>query len=297
MDCELCSQACPTNFSLSEALQRTSFGDNDKLKFVGLTLNWRRMDDTNWRYDTARDSGLGFLDRLKEFPREPDPLVYAARFSAAAAIRVALKVYNRFSIVGREHLPRDGSFVLVANHASHLDAVALLSALPLRSVHRAYPLAARDYFCANRFRFALTAIIANVMLFDRNSKGVDCLKTCQQMLEKRGNVIVMFPEGTRSTDGRVGVFRRGVGLLLAGTPYPVVPCYLDGAFSAWRKGALIPRPSRVRLVIGQPRTYEPVERTDAGALRICADLRDAVVALAPKPQPQTVRPIGQEAYQ
>ena len=255
------------------------------------------MEYTNWCYDTAKDSGLSFFDRLKECPREPDPLVYAARVTAAVAIRAALRTYNRFDIVGREHLPRDGSFVLVANHSSHLDAVALLSALPLRSLHRAYPLAARDYFSANDFRLALTAIIANVMLFDRNSKAVDGLKLCQRMLEERGNVLVMFPEGTRSIDGRVGMFRRGVGLLLAGAPYPVVPCYLDGTFRAWPKGALIPRPARVRLAIGEARTYERVEQTDEGALHICADLRGAVLALASKTRPQTARPISQEVYQ
>ena len=255
------------------------------------------MINTNWHYHTAKDSGLSFFDRLKECPREPDPLVYAARVTAAVAIRASLRFYFRFDIVGREHLPRNGSFVLVANHASHLDAVALLSALPLRSLHRAYPLAARDYFCANSLRMGLTAIIANVMLFDRDATGLQGLKLCQQMLHQRGNVLVMFPEGTRSIDGRVGMFRRGVGLLVAGTPCPVVPCYLDGTFRAWPKGALIPRPARVRLVIGEPRTYEQVERTDRGALHICADLRGAVLALGSRTRPQTARPIPQEAYQ
>src|SRR3977135_3191597 len=123
------------------------------------------MKTTNWRYDTAKDTGLSFIDRLKECPREPDPLVHAARMTAAVSIRAALRAYFRFDIEGRERLPRDRSFVLVANHSSHLDAVALLSALPLRSLNRAYPIAARDYFCANDLRLALTAIIANVMLF------------------------------------------------------------------------------------------------------------------------------------
>ena len=255
------------------------------------------MDDSNWRYDTANDSGLSFLDRLKACPREPDPFIYAARISTAVAIRAALRTYNRLEIVGREHLPSKGSFLLAANHSSHLDAVALLSALPLRSLNRAYPIAARDYFGENRARLALTAIIANVMLFDRNSKSADDLALCRRMLNEQNNVLVMFPEGTRSTDGSVGIFRRGIGLLLAGAPYPVVPCYLDGTFKAWPKGSFIPRPSRVRLAIGKPRTYEGVERTDAGALHICAELRNAVLALASETQPQIARPISQEAYQ
>ena len=250
----------------------------------------------DWQYDTAKDSGISFSDRLKRCPREPDPLVYAARVAAALGIRAALSAYNRFEIIGSERLPREGSFVLVANHASHLDAVALLSALPLRSLHRAYPLAARDYFAANALRLSLTAIIANVMLFDRDAAGRQGLMLCQRMLDERGNVLVMFPEGTRSTDGELGIFRRGIGLLLAGRPYPVVPCYLDGTFRALPKGARIPRPARVRLAIGEPRTYERVETGDAGALHICAELRDAVLALASETRPHTARPIPQEAY-
>jgi 1-acyl-sn-glycerol-3-phosphate acyltransferase len=249
----------------------------------------------DWNYDTAKDSGLSFVARLRRCPREPDPLVFAGRAAAALAIRAAMRFYNRFDIIGREHLPLDSSFVLVANHASHLDAVALLSALPLRSLHRAYPIAARDYFDTNNLRLVLTVIIANVMLFDR--KGVDSLALCRQILDESGTVLVMFPEGTRSVDGRVGQFRRGIGMLLAGAHYPVVPCHLDGTFRALPKGALIPRPARVRLAIGEPRTYEGVERCDAGALHICTDLRAAVVALASETQPQTARPITQEAYQ
>ena len=254
------------------------------------------MEDKNWHYKTATDKGLSFIARLKNCPREPDPFVYAARLTTAAAIRAALRIYNRFDIVGSEHLPRDSSFVLVANHASHYDAVALLSALPLRSLHRAYPLAARDYFCANRLRLTLTTIIANVMLFDRDATGKQGLKLCQQTLDERGNVLVMFPEGTRSFDGRVHLFRRGIGLLLAGTPYRAVPCYLDGTIKAMPKGALIPRPARVRLVIGEARTYEQVEQNDTGVLHICSDLRDAVLALAPANSPHPARHISKEVY-
>ena len=254
------------------------------------------MSGLNWDYNSAKDSELSFVDRLRECPREPDPFVYAARITAAVAIRAALRICHRFDIVGREHLPRDRSFVLVANHTSHLDALALLSALPLRSVHRAYPLAALDYFGASDLRLALTTIVANVMLFDRNATDLQGLKLCKQMLDERGNVLMMFPEGTRSIDGRIGVFRRGIGLLLAGMSYPVVPCYLDGTLRAWPKGSLVPRPARIRLVIGEARSYESVAHNDSNVLQICADLRHAVIALAPEIRAQTARPISKEAY-
>jgi 1-acyl-sn-glycerol-3-phosphate acyltransferase len=254
------------------------------------------MEGLHWHYDTATDMGLSFIDRLKEFPPEPDPLVCAARLTAAVATRAALSIYNRFAIVGREHLPREGSFVLVANHASHLDTVLLLAALPLWSLQRAYPLAARDYFCANRLRLALTAIIANIILFDRDATGIQRLKLCQRMLTEPGNVLIMFPEGTRSGNGRLGRFRRGVGLLLAGAPYPVVPCYIEGTVRALPKGTLIPRPARLRLIIGEARAYERVEPDDHGALHICADLHDAVLALARETRTHKAPPNSKEVY-
>jgi 1-acyl-sn-glycerol-3-phosphate acyltransferase len=250
----------------------------------------------NWHYETARDHGLSFIQRLKQCPREPDPFIYAARFLSAVAIRRAMRLYNRLTIIGREHLPPAGSFALVANHASHLDAFALLSALPLRTLDRAYPLAACDYFGANPLRIAVSVILANVMLFDRDARGIEEIKLCQRMLDEKGSVFVMFPEGTRSIDGSIGLFRRGIGWLLAGISYPVVPCYLDGTANALPKGGWCIRPAQVRLIIGEARTYERIEPNDTGARYICADLRQAVLALAPATLPHTTPAISEEVY-
>jgi 1-acyl-sn-glycerol-3-phosphate acyltransferase len=103
---------------------------------------------------------------------------------------------------------------------------------------------------------------------------------CKAVLENAGNVLVIYPEGTRSTTGEVGEFRPGISLLLAGSELPVVPCYLDGAFRAWPKGARFPRPRKVRLLIGQPRSYATLSRGKEAAEVICRDLREAVLALA-----------------
>src|SRR5438132_10185669 len=99
-----------------------------------------------WRYRSLRDLERIPLDRLREFPREPDKLVRGLRSIVALIIRGLLRVYNRFEIVGHENLRMNRSLVIVANHCSHLDTICLLSSLPLRKFHRACPPAARDYF-------------------------------------------------------------------------------------------------------------------------------------------------------
>jgi 1-acyl-sn-glycerol-3-phosphate acyltransferase len=221
------------------------------------------------------------LARLARFPREPDILCYAARAAFAAATRAALRVYHRLTIEGRENLPGDvRSYVLVANHASHLDGLCLLSAVPFARIHRAYPAAARDYFFRSPASTALAATLINALPFDRAGNVRHSMAVCRELLRRDGNVLIVFPEGTRSTNGKVGPFRRGVGDLVAGTDVPVVPCYLEGAGAAWPKGAWFPRPRRVRLVIGTPRTYANVEPCKASARAIGEDLRRTVLALA-----------------
>jgi 1-acyl-sn-glycerol-3-phosphate acyltransferase len=254
------------------------------------------MDLGDWSYDGARDYGLGFVERLRICPREPDLFVYGARVLAALAIRGSLRAFHRLRISGGGNVPGNGSFVLAANHSSHLDALALLSALPLRSLHRAYPVAASDYFGANRLRLICTTIVANVMLFDRDAGGVDGLRRCRRLLDGGDSVLLIFPEGTRSSDGSIGVFRRGIGRLLAGTTHPVVPCHIDGTFRAWPRGRAVPRPSRVRIDVGRPRRYEDVPPNETGILRVCSDLRDAVLSLSPQARPHSARVIPEEVY-
>jgi 1-acyl-sn-glycerol-3-phosphate acyltransferase len=233
-----------------------------------------------WHYDTAEDLDRTMVERLRQFPREPDLLVYGARSASAILIRAWMRIYHRLTILGRENLPREGSFIIVANHASHVDTLAILSALPLRKLHRVFPAAAKDFFFVSVPRTAIAAIVVNALPFDRQTNIRQSLSLCKAMLGNPGNILVIYPEGTRSTTGEIGEFRPGISLLLAGCDLPVVPCYLEGTFRAWPKGAAFPRPRKVRLLIGQPRRYTGLKRGKETAQTICHDLREAVLALA-----------------
>lgn len=239
------------------------------------------MNAPEWEYRPAPDLERSVAERLKGFPREPSMWVYATRSLAALALRGWLRAYHRYRIEGRERLPREGSFVLVANHASHLDAPCLLSALPLGTLHRAFPAAAADYFFSSLPRSAFAGVFINALPFERKGGGAESLEICAHLLETPGNVLVLFPEGTRTTTGELGRFRSGIGRLVAGTGVPVVPAWLEGAGRAWPKGRAIPAPRPLALRIGTPLRFEDRARDRDGAQSVCEDLQRAVAALAP----------------
>jgi 1-acyl-sn-glycerol-3-phosphate acyltransferase len=234
-----------------------------------------------WHYDPAADLEQPLVERLRHFPRQPDMLVYGLRSLAALACRAWLRTYHRFRVVGRERLPANGSFVLVANHASHLDALCLLAALPLGQLHRAFPAAARDYFFISAPRTFVAAVIVNALPFERETSPRQSLAVCRGLLANPGNVLILFPEGSRSRTGRVGEFRPGVGMMLAGCDTPVFPCYIGGAHAAFPRGAWLPRPWAVSLTLGEPLRFADRPHGKDSAAQIARDLRAAVLALAP----------------
>jgi 1-acyl-sn-glycerol-3-phosphate acyltransferase len=233
-----------------------------------------------WEYQPTADFDKTPLEKLSVFPRQPDMLVYTLRYAVHVALRIWLRVYHRFSIRGRERLPLDRPFVMVANHGSHLDALSLLCALPLTRIQKAYPAAARDYFFTSMPKIAFSAVVVNAMPFDRKDNPRDSLAVCRSLLETPQHVLVLFPEGTRTTTGEIAPFKPGIGFLTAGTDITVVPCRLEGAYRCWPKGALLPRPRKLILHIGEPMTFADVPAEKEGAKAIAARLEAAVKGLA-----------------
>lgn len=233
-----------------------------------------------WRYHTAEDLEQPMIERLKNFPREPDISVYLMRSFAAVCVRAWLKLYHRFEITGLENLPTKESFVMVANHSSHLDAPCLVSALPFRKLHRVFPAAAADYFFQSVPGIWLAAVVVNALPFSRQVHIRQSMCLCEKLIEKPGNVLVIFPEGTRTASGEMGPFKPGIGALLAGRKVPVLPCYLEGAYAAWSRHHSIPRPKKLKLIIGRPRSYDHLTSGKENSAIITGDLQNAVRELA-----------------
>src|SRR4051812_21995145 len=229
-----------------------------------------------WHYEIAQDLDHTLLERLRRFPREPDMLVYGLRSAIALIIRGWLRVYHRFEILGQELVRTNRSLVIVANHSSHVDTLCLLAALPLGKLHCAFPAAATDYFFQSVPRMWIAAVVVNALPFARLTNVRQSLSVCSQLLSNPGNILIIFPEGTRSTDGETREFKSGIGALVAGQDVSVLPCYLDGTFRAWPKGKRLPRPRKVRLIVGQPRTFASYGTDKHGIASITSELEIAV---------------------
>jgi len=234
---------------------------------------------TEWEYHPAPDIDETMAEHLRNFPRQPYMLIYAIRLVVALLLRGWMRVYHRMRIYGRENLPERGSFVLVCNHTSHLDTLSMLCSVPLKRIHRTFPAAAADYFFSSLPRSAVSAILINALPFDRKLKGAESLTVCSKLLANDGNVLIIFPEGTRTTTGEMSRFRSGIGRLVVGTDVPVIPCFLDGGLNALPKGKALPRPCKLRLKIGPARTYGDLEKNTESVQKICQDLEHSVAAL------------------
>ena len=236
------------------------------------------MDD--WKYQPARDGHLPPEERLKSLQREIGLLAFLAQAAWRFSARSYLKIYHRFTVVGGGRVPRTAPFVVIANHSSHLDALSLAAALPWHLRQRAFPIAAGDVFFQTTASSFFSALALNALPMWRKRCGTHALDELRERLTGEPAIYLLFPEGTRTRDGKMGAFKPGLGRIIAGTGVPVVPCYLDGAFRALPPGGRWPKPVRLTLHIGEPIVFTEAPDERRGWMEITARLEAAVTALA-----------------
>jgi 1-acyl-sn-glycerol-3-phosphate acyltransferase len=229
--------------------------------------------------EPARDLGLSGLDRLGSLKRESGLVESMGRLLAWTCMRVGFWLYNRLEIHGREHLPRCAPFVLVANHASHLDALVLTTVLPLAWRDQVFPIGAADKFFGKRSLAWMVTTLLNVLPITRKAAGRHALKELRQRLHEPPSIFILFPEGARTRDGALLPFKPGVGMMIGATAAPVVPCYLQGTLQAGPAGSMIPRPCKIVIRIGPPHDFSAVPDDRHGWQHVAQTLESAVRAL------------------
>jgi len=154
-----------------------------------------------------------------------------------------MDLYTRPRVVGREVFRRLPHPVLfVANHSSHLDTPTILRALPLQWRQRTAVAAAADYFYKKRGIRHVVALTFNTVPLARNGGGVGNGSTAHvdKLIDQRWNLL-MFPEGTRSRDGKLHKLRSGAAAIAQQHRIPIVPIYVTGTHDAMPPGRNWPK--------------------------------------------------------
>ena len=170
---------------------------------------------------------------------------------------------------GLERVDRSASYVFVSNHQSIYDIPVLFVSLPLQL--RIIAKASLGRFPVLGWHLRWTGHL----LVDRARAGVGALQQVARMM-RRGHSLIVFPEGTRSVDGRVGRFRRGLFLLAIEAGLPVVPVAVAGTRHVMRKGRLTTCPGDVDVVLHEPLPTEGLARSDA--TRLAEHAREIIAA-------------------
>ncbi|HEY4026222.1 MAG TPA: lysophospholipid acyltransferase family protein [Candidatus Dormibacteraeota bacterium] len=169
---------------------------------------------------------------------------------------------------------QDRPVLLVSNHVSHADTPILLAALPDRARERTVVGAAADYWYARPWLGRLVSLWLNTFPFSRSGGAQAVLHNSSQLLKSGWNLLI-YAEGTRSTDGRLQPFLPGVGHLANETRSPVIPMHVHGTHRVMPKGRRYFLPAPVEVRIGRP--LEP--RRGEGSRAFTARVEGAVRAL------------------
>ena len=167
--------------------------------------------------------------------------------------RVVFVLVFGIRVYHRRRLPRRGGVLVVANHQSFLDPVLAAVGMP-RPYH---PMARESLFRLAPFRWLIRSLYAFPVRRGRADLGA--VREALARL-KAGAVVLMFPEGTRTRDGSIGTLHGGPVRIAVRAGVPLVPMVIDGAFEAWPRTALLPRPHTIRVACGRP-----VSAADAAA--------------------------------
>ncbi len=183
--------------------------------------------------------------------------------------RLVFTFYTPLKVIGKKNLP-SSSFILCANHSSHMDT-AILGVATIGFNNLAM-MAAKDYWFDNKIRKFIFNIFLNLIPIERklgnkNNKNKMTLEQtigyCKNYLAQGNRALLIYPEGTRTRDGNINSFKEGVALFASKLDVPIVPTFINGTFKAWRKRTFFLKPAKITAVIGEPLTLEEINKIKA----------------------------------
>ena len=218
----------------------------------------------DWNYDNDQWTKLpSYLKHLPLFTRHIDTFSICIKYLWAIFLKafffrtyVQLRVQGDFKKIHKEH-PR---LIIISNHGSHLDAVSIAAAIPSIYWTDLFIAAAKDYFFTNGLFTFFSQHCLGAIPIDRKDRKGEAINLILTLLSSLPRIwLILFPEGTRSKDGKVHEFKRGVSIFAMKTKTPILFLFLDGNTRLWPKGAVFAKPGKLTVHVGPVHAPAPIE--------------------------------------
>jgi 1-acyl-sn-glycerol-3-phosphate acyltransferase len=178
------------------------------------------------------------------------------RGAVGGVFRPLLKHYGHPEVLGLENLAAQSPpLILAANHSSMMDTPLLLASMPRELRHKTVVAAASDYFFSSRWRGLFVSVALGAVPMDRQATSTRTLDAVSQLLAEKWCLII-YPEGSRTLDGRLYRGRTGIARLALAARAPIVPVGITGTYDCMPAGRGWPVPGHVQVRFGKPLTFD-----------------------------------------
>ncbi len=182
-----------------------------------------------------------------------------------------------FKVRGLENLPEHGPYLLCSNHQSYLDPLLLAGALPWQIFRNAFAVGTSEIFGTGFMRWLARKL--RVVVVDPDANLIPAMRAGAYGLN-HGRILVLYPEGERTNDGKLRVFRKGAAILSIHTRAPIVPIAIEGFYDVWPRHKKFPEFGPLQMTIGKPMVPPPTsEANEAVYDRFTAELKDTVAEM------------------
>jgi len=224
--------------TVAELIVRIKEYDSGGIRSVNKMPAWKDILTTEPPFDDRKKVGFhhNSFDRL-------------IIFTGLQLVKILSKIFFSLKTEGLENIPAQGPYIITPNHASYLDAFAVVAGMPSKTFRDLYSLGIQKYFAGNAGKSF--ARLANVIPIDQEKYLNKALQMSSYVL-RNGKSLLIFPEGGRSFDGQPMEFKKGVGILAIELNIPVIPAYIEGSFEALPRSAKWPKFRRIKVAFGKP---------------------------------------------
>ena len=161
-------------------------------------------------------------------------------------VYIVAKPLFRYRAIGTKHIPRKGSAIIASNHASYLDPIFVGLGIKRRINY----LAKKELFSKKLASYFLRNLL-RALPIDRERMDRNTLRETYTLL-KTNELLLMFPEGTRTFDGKLNQAKMGIGMIAHNTKVPVIPVYIDGSYAIFSRTATSIRFKNCSVYYGPP---------------------------------------------